>query len=82
MRNSPEVLRRRTAKAEAEVERIRAESEVPLPTISSYFPKFWATGDGIYLSLHCVSPVHLPENGGQAQERHAGGRSAESVAVV
>jgi len=27
MRNSPEVLRRRTAKAEAEVERIRAESE-------------------------------------------------------
>lgn len=27
MRNSPEVLRRRTAKAEAEVERIRAETE-------------------------------------------------------
>ena len=83
MRNSTEVLRRRTAKAEAEVERIRVESEVPLPTISSYFPKFWArAGDGIYLSLHCVSPVHLPENGGQEQERHAGGRNAESVAVV
>ena len=29
-----------------------------------------------------LCPVHLPENGGQAQERHAGGRNAESVAVV
>jgi hypothetical protein len=30
MRNSPEVLRRRTAQAEAEVERIRAETEAPV----------------------------------------------------
>lgn len=60
MRNSPEVLRRRTAKAEAEVERIRAESEVPLPAISSYFPKFWArAGDGMY-RFTSVCIVSLP----------------------